>query len=693
MRVMVKKVIISLFCLIAISACNEKSNQSVSDQVFKKTNFVDEQQNQPLSSGIEIANIDFSIRPQDDLFRHVNGKWLDAFEIPADKSNYGAFTKLADKSRDDVRQIIEQASQSDAIQGTDNQKVGDLYKSYMDEAVLNALGIKPIQSELDKIDAVSDISDLSEYIAYAQMMTGAPFYTQVGIDSKAPSTYITKMGQSGLGLPNREFYFDEDDKKIRKQYLEHISNMFQLVGIADSRSKAASVMSLETQLATKQWPKEKLRDPIARYNKYSLEQLRSAMPNIDWPRWTKIAMLEKMENVIVAQPDYLIEVNRLLEEIPIENWKIYFKWKLVSASAPFLSNDIAQEKFRFYRGVLSGVEQQEPRWKRGVNIINRTLGEVVGKIYVSKHFKPQAKQEMIALVEQLRAAYAQAIDELDWMGKETKQQAKDKLSKFSPKIGYPDKWKDYSSLEIDANDLFGNMQRASMFEETHNRKKLGKPIDRNEWFMTPQTVNAYYNPVLNEIVFPAAILQPPFFNLNADDAVNYGAIGAVIGHEMGHGFDDSGSKYDGDGKLRNWWTDSDRAEFKKRTEKLVLQYDSYVVLDDVHLNGEFTQGENIGDLSGLTIAYKAYQLSKNGKQAPVIDGLTADQRVFFGWAQVWARKYRDEELRRRIDTGTHSPSEFRANGVVKNMPEFYHAFNVKEGDGMYIAEQNRVKIW
>lgn len=691
-----KKIIVSSLCLSILAACNP------SDQITKQPLNEDTAQADVITSSLEVAvsginteHFDTSVRPQDDLFRYINGAWLDSFEIPADKSNYGAFTKLADQSREDVRRIIEGASKQLAEPGSDQQKVGDLYKSFMDQARLDELGSKPLKPELNKINAIENLADLSDYLAYAQMMTGAPFYTGVGIDSKDPSAYIVQMGQAGLGLPNRDFYLDNDEKSldIRAKYLTHIQTMFEFVGVEKPREQAAAIMALETKLAEKQWPKEKLRDPLARYNKQTLDELHSLMTNVDWSRWTQTAMLGAMTDVIVAQPDYLIAVNRLLKEVPLDDWKSYFMWRLITSSAPYLSSDLDQENFAFYRGVLSGVEEQEPRWKRGVNVINGTLGEVVGKIYVAKHFKPEAKKEMVALVENLRNAYALGVDQLEWMGEKTKQQAKDKLSKFSPKIGYPDKWKDYSMLTIDEQDLFGNLMRASLVEETRNRQKLGQPVDRTEWYMTPQTVNAYYNPVFNEIVFPAAILQPPFFNLDADPAVNYGAIGAVIGHEMGHGFDDSGSQYDGDGKLRNWWTDSDRAEFGKRTSKLVSQYDQYTVLDGLSLNGEFTQGENIGDLSGLTIAFKAYQLATKDKVELVIDGLTGEQRVFAGWAQVWARKFRDEELRRRIQTDPHSPSEFRANGTVRNMPEFYKAFDVKPGDALYLDQNERVKIW
>lgn len=696
-----KKLLISSVCLAVLAACNsgteeQKANQEAAKQeVAEQTSTTATQAEQKLVSGIDKSHFDTSVRPQDDLFRHVNGKWLNEFEIPADKSNYGAFTMLAEQAREDVKNIIEEAANSNAEQGSDAQKVGDLYQSYMNEELLEELGTKPLQPELEKIAAIEDLSDLSEYIAYAQMISEAPFSTYVYVDAKEPDTYITQMSQNGLGLPSRDFYLKEDEKseEIRQKYVEHMAKMFELAGVENGAEKANTVMEIEMQIAEKHWPKEKLRNPVARYNKMSFEELQNTIPNLDWDRWSKTAMLEGIDNVIVGQPDYFAAVNDMLKEISIDDWKTYYEWHLISDAARFLNKEIAEESFRFNQGVLSGVEEQEPRWKRAVNVINGTLGEVVGKIYVEKHFKPEAKERMKELVENLRTAYAQGIKELDWMGEETKKQALDKLAKFTPKIGYPDKWKDYSALEIKADDLFGNMKRATMVEVKRNREKLGQPIDRTEWFMTPQTVNAYYNPVMNEIVFPAAILQPPFFNMEADDAVNYGGIGAVIGHEMGHGFDDSGSQYDGDGKLRNWWTEADLEEFTKRTDKLVAQYSDFTVLDGVHVNGEFTQGENIGDLGGLTIAYKAYQISKNGEPAPVIDGMTGDQRVFYGWAQVWRRKYRDEELRKRIDTDPHSPSEFRANGTVMNMPEFHEAFDVKPGDKMYLKPEERVKIW
>lgn len=648
-----------------------------------------------VSSGINLSQFDTSVRPQNDLYRYVNGTWLKNFEIPPDKSNYGAFTQLHEEAQEKVRTIIEDTARQKPALGTDAQKVGDLYNSFMDKAQRESLGIKPLAPAFEQIDAINSLADLSEYIGYAQIYSTAPFAVYVSPDAKLPDTYITNLVQSGIGLPEREYYLSSDDKSqtIRDAYIEHIAKTLALAEIENAEAHAQSIFELETQMAKAHWTKETNRDPLARYNKTTMPELQQLMPNLDWKRWHKTSMLPELSEVLVAQPDYLQAVNALLTEVSLSSWKLYFKWHAIRRSAHYLSQAMFEESFRFYQGVLSGVETPEPRWQRGVNTINGLLGEIVGKIFVERHFKPEAKQQMVVLVENLRSAYAESIKTLDWMSEETKVQALDKLQKFTPKIGYPDKWKDYSELSIDPQDLYGNIQRAITVLTQQNRAKLGQPVDRGEWFMTPQTVNAYYNPVMNEIVFPAAILQPPFFNLEADDAVNYGGIGAVIGHEMGHGFDDQGSSYDGDGKLRNWWTEQDQTEFRARTNALVAQYDNFTVLDNVNVNGEFTLGENIGDLGGLSIAYKAYKMSLKGQTPPVIDNFTGPQRVFIGWAQVWARKYRDADLLNRIKTNPHSPSEFRANGTVRNIPEFHEAFGTQEGDAMYLAPENRVRIW
>jgi endothelin-converting enzyme/putative endopeptidase len=452
-------------------------------------------------------------------------------------------------------------------------------------------------------------------------------------------------------------------------------------------------MNIETRLAKFHWKKEKNRDPVLTYNPSTMSKIRSMIPSLDWDRWISGTEIKGLDKIVISQSDYLNNINDIITETSINDWKVYYKWALINRFASLVSSDFDRQNFHFYRTILSGVKKMEPRWKRGVNVVSGSMGEIIGKVYVEKHFDQKAKNRMVKLVENLRKAYKAGIDELEWMSDSTKEQAQYKLKKFRPKIGFPNKWKDYSKLSIDADNLVNNIRNSILDRTRKNREKLGKPIDREEWGMTPQTVNAYYNPLLNEIVFPAGILQPPFFNMEADDAVNYGSIGAVIGHEMGHGFDDKGSKYDGDGELRNWWTDTDREKFEERTEKLIDQYNNYTVVDGTPVNGEFTQGENIGDLAGIVIAYKAYQLSKNGKEAPVIDGLKGDERFFYGWGTIWGSMSTDKQLIRQIKTDPHSPGEFRANGSLVNMPEFVDLFGVTSKDGMYVDPDKRVKIW
>lgn len=650
------------------------------------------QQKAPIS-GIDLSNIDQLVRPQDDFYQYMNGTWLKNFELPADKSNYGAFTKLAEESREHVKEIINDVSKGDNKAGSDEQKIADIYKTYMDTETLEAKGLKPIASELKKINGISDIESLSEYMGYADIYSTAPIGMYVYIDQKKSDEHIVYMGQSGLGLPDRDYYFkdDEKSKKIQKAYVKHIGNMLTLAGIKDGEEKAKGIYKLETALAEGQWTRIQNRDRDKTYNKMTFDELKAKLPAVKWDAWLKHTMIEKPDHVVVTQPSYLDTLNKVLKETSIDTWKDYYTFHMLSNASTSLTEALDKENFSFYGTVLSGTTEQEPRWKRGVDLVNGLVGELVGKVYVKRHFPAEAKTRMVKLIENLRTAYGESIKELEWMGDETKKKALDKLAKFDPKIGYPDVWRDYTKMNIQGDDLIANMKEATRFLTHRNRSKLGQPIDRNEWGMNPQTVNAYYNPTKNEIVFPAAILQPPFFNLEADEAVNYGGIGAVIGHEMGHGFDDQGSKYDGDGNLKNWWTDEDRKQFEMRTGQLIKQYDAFTVVDGTHVKGEFTQGENIGDLSGMAIAYKAFKA--NHPDSPVIDGFTGDQRFFMGWAQVWMRKYRDEELLRRIDTDPHSPSEFRANGILKNLPEFYEAFDVKPGDGMYLNPEERVKIW
>lgn len=690
-----KKVLVTMFSATLVAACSQDAPKYAES---KET--TDDNTNSAavtMQSGITTANMDTSVRPQDDFYRYVNGKWLDNTAIPEDKSTYGSFTVLRDKSREDVKAIIEETAQlSDVKQGSDAQKVGDLYNSFMDVEKLNQLGAKPLASELSKIDELKNHDDISSYFAHSQVIgTDAPFGFWVNNDVKNPTSYITYFTQSGLGLPDKQYYFKDDEKSVtlRADYLDHVGKMLALAQIENSENKAKTIMALETAIAELHWSRTERRDRSKTYNKVAKTELAELVPAFNWQTYLDAAGIASEESIIIREKSYFENFSKLFTETSVQQWKDYFKWTLINSASGILSEDFDKQNFDFYSTKLRGTPTQEARWKRGVNSVNRLLGEVVGKIYVEKHFKPEAKAKMIQLVENLRAAYKEAIIGLDWMSEKTKEQALDKLAKFTPKIGYPDKWRDYSSLEIKAGDLAGNYQRASVYSYNRQINKLGKPIDKTEWGMSPQTVNAYYSPSMNEIVFPAAILQPPFFNMEADDAVNYGGIGGVIGHEMGHGFDDQGAKSDGDGVLRNWWTDKDLEEFKLRTQKLAEQYSQFEPLPGEHLNGELTLGENIGDLGGLTIAHRAFMLSQKDKPSAVIEGFTGEQRFFMSWAQIWAYKFREEALRSQINQGPHSPGPFRGNGTLMNMPEFMQAYDVKEGDKMYRAPEERVKIW
>lgn len=650
-----------------------------------------------LPSGVIRENFDTSVRPQDDFYRHVNGHWLQETIIPEDKSNYGSFTILADKAKKDLRAIIEEAANDKHRKhGSEAQKVGDFYSSYMDTETVESLGLSVLKSELKKIDDLSDASNISAYFAYAHKIgSDSPFGFYINNDVKQPDTYITYFTHSGLGLPDREFYLKEDENSVelRKSYVKHIENMLALAKIPEPKKSANTILKLETKIAKAHWTRVDRRNRDLTYNPYSRDKLHELSPAIDWDAFLNEAGLGDLENTIIRVPSFFKEFNTLFSLTSIDTWKVYLKWNLLAAYAGLLPEAFDKEHFDFYGRVLEGKEKPQERWELAVTTIDSMIGEAVGRVYVEKHFEPKAKEKMLVLVENLREAFRESITDLNWMGEETKKEAIKKLEKFRAKIGYPDKWKDYSGLTIKNGKLVENVKNAYAFYYQQELDKLGGPIDHNEWLITPQTVNAYYNPVMNEIVFPAAILQPPFFDMNVDDAVNYGAIGGVIGHEMGHGFDDQGAKSDGDGVLRNWWTESDLSEFKSRTSTLVDQFSQYEVLPGENINGELTLGENIGDLGGLSIAYHAYQLSLKGKPAPVLDGYTGDQRFFIGWAQIWPRLYREENLRKRLTTDVHSPSEFRVNGIVKNMPEFVKAFELSEKDALFIPEAERVHIW
>ena len=651
----------------------------------------------PPTSGIDKVNFDAAFRPQDDLYRAVNGAWLKANPIPADKSNYGAFSKLADDSEAAIKAIIDEAAASTTkTPGSDEQKIGDYYASFMDEARADSLGIKPLESELAQIDAVADKAGVTAAMAHlARVGVNVPLQPVVHQDNKDATAYIGDLMQGGLGLPDRDYFVEDTPKnvEIRGKYLKHIEAMLTLAGSAKAADEAKAIVELETRLARASWDKVTNRDPIKTYNKVEAGKLSELTSSVDWPAYLKAVGFEPLPAVIVSQPTYVTALGKELESTSVDTWKAYLRWRLISAYAPLLSKAFVDESFGFYSTTLNGVPENRPRWKRGVALVENGLGEAVGRAYVAKHFTPENKARVEQLVQNLLKAYDEEIGTLAWMSPETQAAAKRKLAKFTPKIGYPNKWRDYSSLEIKPDDLVGNALRGSIFDYDREVAKFGKPIDREEWGMTPQTVNAYYNPEMNEIVFPAAILQPPFFDPAADDAVNYGGIGAVIGHEISHGFDDQGSKYDGDGNLNQWWTDADQAKFEALGNALAAQYEAYEPVAGNHLDGHFTLGENIADLGGLTISHKAYQLSLGGQPAPEIDGLTGDQRFFMGWAQVWRRNYRDENLLTRIKSDPHSPSEFRANGTAVNVPAFYEAFGITDKDKLYRTPEQRIAIW
>lgn len=659
---------------------------------------VESNNNKALVSGLSKENIDSSVRPQDNFYLYVNGNWLKEAVIPDDKTSIGSFYKLRDEADNNVKKIIETfAKRQHLIAGSDEQKVGDLYSSFIDIETRNASGISPVQPIFNKINSLKSKQEIAQFMGqYQALGITNPFQFYISVDAKNSSQYAAHLWQGGLGLPDKDYYINPQQRfvNIRAGYLTHIENMFNLVGFSEGKLAAKTIMFIETELAKLHWTRVQSRDSEKRYNKFNVNELHHKLTEqFNWQTYLAALGIAKEKAIIINQPDYVKGFGKVFQQTSVNDWKTYFIFHTLSQFSPYLNTPLVNEDFAFFSTQLNGRKAQKPVWKNGVSVVNSTLGEVVGKAYVAKHFIPNAKLKMRQLVENLRDAYSESINELTWMSAATKAAAQIKLNAFTPKIGYPDKWKDYSTLVIKPNDIVGNIMRAGLYSHKQAIAKLGGPIKRWEWGMTPQTVNAYYNPTVNEIVFPAAILQPPFFNMNADDAVNYGGIGAVIGHEMGHGFDDQGSKYDAQGNLKNWWSQQDLTAFKKRTDNLVSQYNNYAVFDDLHVNGKLTLGENIGDLSGVTIAYKAYKASLAGKPAPIINGLTGDQRFFMGYAQIWRAKFVEKALRNRVATDPHSPSEFRAVGALSNVPEFYKAFNVKPGDKMYIAPEKRVKIW
>lgn len=648
-----------------------------------------------LTSGIDISSLNPLVRPQDDLFRHYNGKWLDSYQMPEDRSSDGIFRKLHDAAEAQVREIIESSTGAGEA-----QKIGDLYKSFMDTAAIAARGLTPITADLARIDSVTTLTEFISVMASLELRgIGGIFGAAIYPDAMDSDTNILYLGQGGLSLPDESYYREEQFAPIRSAFLTHVEKICALVGISDGAHVAAEVLALETLIAKHHWDQVKDRDATLTYNKFSRAELETLAPQLLFDTWATHAQVpaKAFESVVVCEPSFFQSVSELLGDFSSHrsSWISWLKLNLVSASAAYLTDEIVLQNFDFYAKTLSGTPQIRDRWKRGVSLTQGALGEALGKIYVEKYFSATAKSQMQLLVDNLLEAYRISIIDLPWMSPSTKEKALEKLKKFTPKIGYPDKWRDYSSLEISADDLIGNLWRIAAFDHAYAIAKIGAPVDRDEWHMTPQTVNAYYNPLANEIVFPAAILQPPFFDLSADMAANYGGIGAVIGHEIGHGFDDQGSKYDGDGNMVDWWSDEDRRKFESLTSVLVKQFDalSPESTPDIHVNGAFTLGENIGDLGGLGIAYKAYQLALNGEQSPVIDGLTGDQRFFLSYAHSWRNKNRPEEVRRRIAIDPHSPDEFRCNQIVRNVQEFYDAFDVTEKDALWLAPDERVRIW
>jgi len=643
--------------------------------------------------GLDLSAGNPQVKPGDDFFAFASGKWYDTFEIPPDRSSYGAFHKLNDVSEVRVRDLIEHAAKDNPAAGTPEQKVGDYFASFMDEAGIEAKGLQPIEADLARIQAAKNKKDIATLFGSPGFMS--TFGIGISPDLKNPSVYSIELGQSGLGLPDRDYYLKDDAKlkEHRAKYQAYIEQMLTLGGVPDAAKKARGILDFETALAKVQWPLEKRRDAEANYNPRSKAQLVAYAPGFDWQAFFDASDVGARENFVLGPLTAIRDSAKVLDKTSLDTLKDYLTFHLLRTNASFLPKRFDEANFAFYGQQLRGQPQQRERWKRGVAITSDALGELVGQVYVKEYFPPESKAKMEVLVGNLRAALQERLANLSWMSEQTRKRAEDKLNTFVAKIGYPDKWKDYSALEVKRDDIIGNVRRASMWDWNRQIARLDQPVDRDEWFMNVTDVNAYYNPLNNEIVFPAAILQPPFFDPAADDAVNYGGIGAVIGHEIGHGFDDQGRKFAPDGSLTDWWTKTDADAFGKKTKVLVEQYSSFDALPGLKVNGATSLGENIGDLGGLNMAYEAYHNSLNGKEAPVLDGLTGDQRFFLSWAQVWRTKIRDEALRAQVLSDPHAPPYFRVNGAVRNMDEWYAAFNVKPGDKLFLPPEQRVKIW
>ena len=644
--------------------------------------------------GLDLTSGDQTVRPGDDFYRFADGKWLDTHQIPPDRTTWGSFVELADRSEHQVREIAESLP-PDAPQGSSEQKAGDFYRAYLDTDTLEHKGLAAAQAGLQAIAAAHTHEQLADLIGRPDLNLEAPLGVGITTDQKNPERYIVVIMQSGLSLPDRDYYLKNDPvfTTLRAKYVAHVERMLTLAGEKNAAAQAASILDMETQIAKAHWPAAKRRERDLTYNLRTRAELDQLTPGFPWQPLLAAQSLDGQTEFVVRELDAVQALAKLFRQIPVERWHAYFEYHYLAANSDVLPAAFDAERFDFYGRTLNGQPQQRERWKRAVAALNGGLGEVTGQLYVQRTFPPQAKQKVQALVENLRIAYAARIQQLPWMSADTKKVALEKLAAFRPKIGYPDKWRDYSALQVTPGDAFGNKTRADVFEWQRQLERLGKPTDRDEWHMTPQTVNAYYNATFNEVVFPAAILQPPFFDPNADAAVNYGGIGGVIGHEMGHGFDDQGSKSDARGVLRTWWQPEDDQAFRKRVDNLAAQYDKFEALPGLNVNGRLTLGENIGDLGGLSVSYEAYHLSLKGKPAPVLDGYTGDQRFFLSWAQVWRGLYRDEQMRTLVMSNPHSPPKFRVNGPVRNMDAWYTAFDINSGDQLYLPPEDRVRIW
>ena len=637
---------------------------------------------------------DTSVRAQDDFYRHWLGQWLETFTIPEDKAEFASFTDLHDTAQEQLKAIIDELSAAAPDPDSNAGRIAVLFNAFMDTDEIDRVGLEPIADLFAEVDALTSTAQLPEFFGRLEREgVGSPLGGAVHQDNRDSTKYVLDMWQSGLGMPDRDYYLEESFAGHREAYLQHVASMLERCGIGTAED-ADRILALETRMARAHWTQVANRDPVKTYNQYLLDELSDLTPGYDWPGYLGAAgVTGRIQTLNVAQPDYAQAYAAMLDEIGLDDWQPYLRWRILSSFTGLLSEETVQASFEFYGKVLRGVPQMRPRWKRGVDLVEGMVGEALGQEYVARHFPPENKARMVELVDNLLAAFEQSIDGLEWMTDTTKREAHAKLAKFTAKIGYPDVWKDYSDMRLVPGGLIASVRTARAWHHEYEVNKLGGPVDRNEWHMNPQTVNAYYNPEMNEIVFPAAILQPPFFTMAADDAVNYGAIGAVIGHEISHGFDDQGSQFDGEGNLRNWWSDSDHEAFSDRTRALVDQYAAYEPVEGHHVNGELTLGENIADVSGLAVAYRAYLLSLAGQEAPELDGLTGEQRFFVGFTHVWRAKTRPEETVRRITIDPHSPPEFRVFGTLVNTDAFFEAFGVQPGDGMWRDASDRVRIW